>query len=67
MDGLPGLSTVFSEEFPNAKVQRCQVHVARDVLCKTPKAAKQKVADSMLSIFYAPDRDTAMRQFENFY
>lgn len=67
MDGLPGLSAVFSEEFPNAKVQRCQVHVARNVLCKTPKAAKQKVADSMRSIFYAPDRDTAMRQFEHFY
>jgi putative transposase len=67
MDGLPGLSTVFSEEFPNAKVQRCQVHVARNVLCKTPKAAKQKVADSMRSIFYAPDRESAMRQFDNFY
>lgn len=67
MDGLPGLSAVFSEEFPNAKVQRCQVHVARNVLCKTPKAAKHKVADSMRSIFYAPDRDSAKRQFESFY
>ena len=41
MDGLPGLATVFKEEFTAAKVQRCQVHVARNVLCKTPKAAKK--------------------------
>ena len=67
MDGLPGLATVFKEEFTAAKVQRCQVHVARNVLCKTPKAAKQKIADSMRSIFYAPDRETAKTQFENFY
>jgi putative transposase len=26
MDGLPGLSSVFLEEFSSAKVQRCQVH-----------------------------------------
>ena len=34
MDGLPGLERVFKEEFPKAKVQRCQVHVARNVLAK---------------------------------
>jgi putative transposase len=30
MDGLPGLESIFKEEFPGAKVQRCQVHVARN-------------------------------------
>ena len=34
MDGLPGLEKVFREEFPQGKVQRCQVHVARNVLAK---------------------------------
>ena len=28
MDGLPGLEKVFKEEFSNARVQRCQVHLA---------------------------------------
>ncbi len=32
MDGLPALERVFKEEFPHAKTQRCQVHVARNVL-----------------------------------
>jgi len=67
MDGLPGLGSVFSEEFASAKVQRCQVHVARNVLCKVPKAAKQPVADSMRSIFYAPSRQVAREQYEKFY
>lgn len=66
MDGLPGLASVFSEEFSSAKVQRCQVHVARNVICKVPKSAKQSIADSLRSIFYAPTKIAAMEQFENF-
>ena len=41
MDGLPGLEKVFLEEFPNAKVQRCQIHVARNVLAKVPRKLKK--------------------------
>jgi putative transposase len=36
MEGLPRLERVFQEEFPQAQVQRCQVHVARNVLAKVP-------------------------------
>ena len=57
MDGLPGLETVFKEEFPQAKTQRCQVHVVRNVLAKVPKKFKQEVADDLRSIFYAPSRE----------
>jgi putative transposase len=64
MDGLPGLETVFKEEFPHAKVQRCQLHVARNVLAKVPKKLKKTVADDMRSIFYASSRKKAMEFFE---
>jgi len=63
MDGLSGLEKVFEEEFPNAKVQRCQVHVARNVLAKVPHKAKKEVADGLRSIFYASSRQKA----EGFY
>ncbi len=63
MDGLPGLETVFREEFKNAKVQRCQVHVARNVLAKVPHKLKKTIADDLRSIFYASSRDKA----EDFY
>jgi putative transposase len=66
MDGLPGLEKVFKEEFPEAKIQRCQVHVARNVLCKVPQNIKQKVADDIRSIFYASTKDKSMEFFAEF-
>lgn len=66
MDGLPGLEKVFKEEFPKAKVQRCQVHVTRNVLAKVPKKLKKAVADDMRSIFYASSKEKAMEFFEIF-
>ncbi|ABC76899.1 transposase [Syntrophus aciditrophicus SB] len=66
MDGLPGLETVFREEFPQAKTQRCQVHVARNVLAKVSKKFKKDVANDLRSIFYAPSRETAWACFEAF-
>ena len=59
MDGLPGLEKVFLEEFPRAKIQRCQVHVARNILAKAPRKVKQEVADDLRSIFYASSRKKA--------
>lgn len=66
MDGLPGLEKVFKEEFPKAKVQRCQVHVARNVLAKVPQKFKQTVADDMRSIFYASGREKSTELFIQF-
>jgi putative transposase len=63
MDGLPGLEKVFKEEFTNAEVQRCQVHLARNVLAKTPHKLKEEVADDLRSIFYARSKKKA----ETFY
>jgi len=60
MDGLAGLEKVFREEFPKGKVQRCQVHVMRNVLAKVPQKLKQKVADDIRSIFYASSKEKAL-------
>lgn len=66
MDGLSGLETVFKEEFSQAKVQRCTVHVDRNVLAKVPKKLKKDVGDDLRSIFYAPSRETALGRFNTF-
>lgn len=66
MDGLPGLMTVFREEFGNAKVQRCQVHVSRNVICKVPHSAKGEVVDGLRSIFYATSKKVATERYNNF-
>lgn len=66
MDGLPGLEKVFKEEFATAKVQKCQVHVARNVLAKVPKKLKKTVADDMRFIFYASSKEKAIEFFDIF-
>lgn len=66
MDGLPGLERVFREEFPKAKLQRCQVHVCRNVLAKVPRKLKKSVADDLRSIFYASTKGKAMEFFSQF-
>jgi putative transposase len=66
MDGMPDLVAVFKQEFPSAKVQRCQVHVARNVLAKVPKKLKKKVADDLRSIFYASSKKKAMEFYDQF-
>jgi putative transposase len=67
MDGLTGLENVFREEFPKAKVQRCQVHVARNVLAKvTNRKVKKSVADDLRSIFYASSKSKSRGFFTEF-
>ena len=66
MDGLPGLERIFQEEFPKARVQRCQVHVARNVLAKVPRKLKKIIGDEIRSIFYASSKQKAMEFFEQF-
>ena len=66
MDGLPGLERIFTEEFPKAKIQRCQVHVAKNVLAKVPMKLKQEVAVDVRTIFYASSKKKAMEYFESF-
>ena len=66
MDGLFGLEMVFKEEFSKAKVQRCQVHVARNVLAKVPKKLKKGIGDEVRSIFYASSRQKAVGFFNAF-
>lgn len=66
MDGLPGLMTVFEEEFTSAKIQRCQVHVARNVLCKVSWRSRGEVTDALRDIFYAGYRTKATEAFHHF-
>jgi putative transposase len=66
MDGLPGLERIFKEEFAKAKVQRCQIHVARNVLAKVPRKLKKIIGDEIRSIFYASSKQKAMEFFAQF-
>lgn len=66
MDGLPGLENIFKDEFPHASVQRCQVHLARNLLTKTPHNIRKEIADDLRSVFYASSKAKAMEFFKEF-
>jgi len=66
MDGLTGLETVFQEEFPNAKAQRCTVHVTRNVLTKVPRSLREETSDKLRDIFYAPNKKVAISNYRTF-
>ena len=66
MDGLSGLESVFLEEFINAKVQRCTVHVTRNVMAKTTVPLREEVKDHLRDIFYAETKKAAMERYELF-
>ncbi len=67
MDGLSGLEHVFAEEFPRAKIQRCQVHVSRNVIAKVPQKRKEEIADRLRDIFYAQNRTRARELYTQFH
>lgn len=66
MDGLTGLKRVFKEEFRRARVQRCQVHVSRNVLTKAPEKLKSDVSDRLRDIFYASCKENAWKRYRTF-
>lgn len=67
IDGLAGIEKVFKEEFIHAKVQRCQVHAARNVLAKVSEKQKREVADDLRSIFYTSSRGKADEFYKAFH
>jgi len=66
MDGLPGLERIFTEEFPKSRIQRCQVHAAKNILAKVPMKLKKTVSDDVRTIFYASSKNKALKYFRLF-
>jgi len=63
MDGLPGLESVFKEEFIQAQVARCWVHKARNVLPHVPKRYQAAFIEAWDQVQYAASGATAREAF----
>jgi len=59
-DGAPGLIQAFKQAFPHTLRQRCLVDKKRNILNKVSSGAVSEVKAFLNSIYYVPDRDTAM-------
>lgn len=63
MDGLPGLETVFKEEFPNSTTARCWVHALRNALAKVPSRLEDSFKALAQKVMYASNEDEARKSF----
>lgn len=65
MDGLPGLETVFKEEFPMAKTARCWVHALKNVLAKMPQRLQTLFKKQIIQVMYASDKKEAKKAYQS--
>jgi putative transposase len=63
MDGLPGLATAFREAFPNARVARCWVHKARNVMPRVARRYQKAFLSNWNAVAYAVDSAAAREAF----
>lgn len=64
MDGLPGLGDAFHEAFPSAKVLRCWVHKARNVMPLVPRRYQPAFQPMWNAVAYAASLDAARVAFD---
>ncbi len=65
MDGLPGLESVFKENFVNSMTGRCWVHSLRNTLAKTPKRLQDVFLQLARKVMYAEGEDQARGAFKD--
>lgn len=66
MDGLTGLSAAVEKVFPQAVVQRCIVHITRNIYSVTPKKDCKKVISDFKQIYTANNLEQAKLEYKNF-
>lgn len=59
MDGLPGLGEAFLEAFPRARIARCWVHKARNVMPLVPRRYQAEFKSDWDKMAYASGREAA--------
>jgi putative transposase len=64
MDGLPGLESLFKEEFTNAVTARCWAHSMRNACEKSPKRYREIFQKLANRVMYATSEDAAREAFD---
>ncbi|MDO4546430.1 MAG: IS256 family transposase [Bacillota bacterium] len=66
-DNHKGLVNAIKESFPNVSWQRCQVHLMRNILDKTPKKYSEGLKNELRTMFNAATMAEARRVKEEIY
>lgn len=65
-DGLSGMVQAIERNFPMAKIQRCLVHVQRNIYAKARVKDRKEVMEDFKAVYNAKDLDEAKQQLSSF-
>lgn len=66
MDGLAGLPDAVESVFPQAIMQRCVVHIARNIYAVTAKKDAKEIIGDFKKIYTASNLEQAKLEYDNF-
>ena len=65
-DGLSGIESAITEEFPMARYQRCIVHLVRNLKTYTNKKETKEVIEDFKKIYTASNYEESLEMYNNF-
>lgn len=66
MDGLTGLPEAVEKVFPNTIMQRCIVHIVRNIYSILPKKEAKEIIADFKKIYTASNLENAKSEYQNF-
>ena len=66
MDGLTGLPEAVEKVYPKAIMQRCIVHIVRNIYSVIPKKDAKEIIADLKKIYTATNLENAKLEYENF-
>ena len=65
-DGLQGMENVISKTFPQAKIQRCIVHVSRNISAKVRVSDRKEILDDFREVYQSKNKEEAENTLKSF-
>ena len=65
-DGLAGMEKVISEIYPTSKIQRCILHVTRNISSKVRVSDRKDILDDFTKVYSSDTLEEALKQFQEF-
>lgn len=65
-DGLPGVDEVIAEAFPESKMQRCIIHISRNLMKYVRKNEREEIANDFKLVYSQTTKIDALKQQDVF-
>lgn len=65
-DGLSGMENVIQDVYPNSNIQRCLVHIQRNLCAKTRVSDRKEVCNDFKEVYRSKTKEKALATLEEF-